>query len=446
MSRALPGLVALCVLGTVLAGSTWGAPLPGVFLVGYDPKDADSARLAIQASGGSVRRASPELGFAVVDAADGDAFQRLARASPFIQYVETDDVTGMTGAQWNGAQWNGAQWNGAQWNGAQWNGAQWNTLRNEDPAWGEAQRSAHAWTILHAPSKWSYDTGSTDPGLVWQWGTWAIQAPTAWQTSKGSGATTLCVLDSGVAWDHPDIKPNYGAGWNAIDPSRSAYDDAGHGTHIAGIAAARVGNAWGVAGVANAKILAVKVLDANGRGHESDLAFGLAWCAAQGADVAVMALSVTEADHPTLDRALQFAAQRDVLLLASAGNDGPCVECVAYPARDSRVVAVSALDGNGRLAAFSNQGSDVEIAAPGVAVLGPFPGNAFVFGSGTSQAVAYAAGMAVLVRDANPALSAPQVRDLLHATAVDVSLEGRDPATGYGLVNANHALRLALAS
>ena len=444
MSRLLPGLVALCVLGTLLTGSTWGAAVPGTFLVGYDPKDASSAKLAIQASGGTVTRTSAELGFAVVEASDGESFQRLARSSPFIQYVETNDASGMAGAQWNGAQWNGAQWNGAQWNGAQWNGAQWNTMRDQGAQWNGAQWNAHQWTIRHSPSKWSHDTGTTDPGLVWQWGAWAIQAPQAWTTSRGSTATSLCVLDSGVAWDHPDIAPNYGAGWNAIDPSASAYDDAGHGTHIAGVAAARVGNAWGVAGVSNARILNVKVLDATGHGMESDLAFGMVWCALQGADVAVMALSVTE-PGPTLDRAFQFAADRDVLMLASAGNDGPCDECVAYPASDPRVIAVTAIDGNGRLAAFSNQGSEVEMAAPGVDVLGPFPGNAFAFGSGTSQAVAYAAGMAVLVRDADPGLAAPGVRDLLHEAARDLAATGKDPATGYGLVNAQDALRLALA-
>ena len=444
MSRVLPGLVALCLLGTLLTGSTWGASAPGTYLVGYDPKDATNAKVAIQASGGSIRRASPELGFSVVEASDGEQFERLVKMSPYVQYVEADTPSGMAGAQWNGAQWNGAQWNGAQWNGAQWNGAQWNTMRESSSQFTGAQWNANQWTIKYAPTRWSYDTGTTDPGLVWQWGAWAIHAPDAWATTKGTSQATLCVLDSGVAWDHRDIAPNYAGGWNAIDPLASAYDDAGHGTHIAGIAAGRVGNAWGIAGVGNVRILNAKVLDATGHGHESDLAFGMVWCAQQGADVAVMALSVTE-PGPTLDRAFQFAADRDVLMLASAGNDGPCTSCVAYPASDPRIVAVTAVDGNGTLAKFSNQGPDVEVAAPGVDVLGPFPGNSFVFGSGTSQAVAYAAGVAALLRDTDAGLTATQTRDLLHQATTDLLAAGKDPATGYGLVEVNKALQLALA-
>ena len=450
--------VALLAAATTVGGSTWGATAPETVLVGYSPAHAEAARLAIEAAGGTVLRASPELGVSVVLAASAAAFQAAASSSSLITYVETNDAVGGAGAQWNGAQWNGAQWNGAQWNGAQWNGAQWNGAQWNGAQWNGAhgngdesgvslaQQRAIRWAASafrdNADPSWTYDTATTDPGLMWQWGAWRIDAPDASASWSGSRTAKLCVLDSGVAWNHPDIAPNMWTGplgehgWNAIDPGASAYDDAGHGTHVAGVAAAAIGNAFGVAGVANVQIMSVKVLDANGQGEEDDLAFGLTWCATNGADVALMALSATE-PGPTLDRAIQYAADHDVLMIASAGNDGPCVGCVAFPANDPRVLAVSAIDGRGKLADFSSTGPEVALAAPGMHIIGPFLDAPFAFGSGTSQAAALAAGAAALVRDAYPDLTATQTANILTASA--------DGGAG-GVLDVAAALALADAS
>src|SRR5581483_4963121 len=251
---------------------------------------------------------------------DKDTFLRLMAANPVVQYTEDDDATAMMGAQWNGAQWNavqwnGAQWNGAQWNGAQWNGAQWNGAQWNMAGWSDAQRQAAAWTFQHYRANnpgYRYDTATSDPGLAWQWSDWATRATNGWATTTGSNGAKLCALDSGVAFDHPDLAPNMWTGpagehgLNVLDPALPPYDDAGHGTHVAGIAAGRVGNAYGVAGIANVQIIAVKVLDSTGNGLEDELAIGLAYCATQGAQVAMMALGVTQ-PGPTLDRALQYA-------------------------------------------------------------------------------------------------------------------------------------------
>ena len=452
MLRLRSALALLVLLVPLLGGAAQGADAPGRYLVGYAPGNEQEAHLAIKAAGGNVQRSSAELGFAVVLTQHPSEFERLARLAPSIQYVETDDTLRLTGAQWNGAQWNGAQWNGAQWNGAQWNGAQWNGAQWNGAQWNDAelknvhevQRQAAKWTEAQfqaeSTNKMKWAGESTDPGIVWQWGAWAADANFAWSAGKtGARSASLCVLDSGVAWDHPDIAPNYAAGYNAINPLASAYDDGGHGTHVAGIAAATVGNAMGIAGVGNVNILNAKVLGSDGTGHESDLAFGLVWCAQQDAEVALMALGVTETQHPTLQRALQYNVDRDVLLVASAGNAG-CSGCVNYPASDPRVVAVSAVDGTLARAAFSSQGPQVELAAPGVAVLGTLPADVYGFGSGTSQAAAYAAGVAALVRDRAPGASADQARAALAASARDLGPAGRDASFGHGLVDVDGAL------
>ncbi|HET6404649.1 MAG TPA: S8 family serine peptidase [Candidatus Thermoplasmatota archaeon] len=452
MRRLVALVLVASVLAAAFAGTAAGNAHGTRFLVGYDPAQSQQAHLVIQAAGGEVQRSSPELGFAVVTTQHPDAFVLAARNSPHIHYVERDDATYLDGAQWNGAQWNGAQWNGAQWNGAQWNGAQWNGAQWNDADLkhvSEAQRQAAKWTEyqyqLESTNKMKWAGDSTDPGLVWQYAPWATDANFAWTAGfTGTRSASLCVLDSGVAWDHPDIAPNHVASYNAINPAASAYDDGGHGTHIAGIAAGALANAYGVAGVANVKILSAKVLDADGAGYESDLAFGLVWCALQGADVAVMALGVTETEHPTLLRALQYAADRDVLLLASAGNTGGAV---GFPASDPRVVAVGAVDGRLHRASFSSTGSAVELAAPGVHMLGPLPASmgGFAFGSGTSQAVAYAAGVAALVRDIDGDLTAAQARALLASTARDLGPAGRDASFGHGLVDVRAAALAAAA-
>ena len=443
--RAFGWVTTLLLVTAVLPIAAQAGDVPGRYVVGYEPGREDEAVLAIQAAGGKVHRTSPDLHFAVVTT-DRSSFPTLAQSSPFVTYVELDDSTRLDGAQWNGAQWNGAQWNGAQWNGAQWNGAQWNGAQWNDAdlrTVSEAQRLAAKWTERHfdvsSDVKMKFADDQTDPGMVWQWGAWATRGPDAWSAvTRGTGASSVCVLDSGVDATHGDIAPNFAAAYNAINPLASPADDGGHGTHVAGVAAGALANGYGVGGAGNVRILSAKVLDGNGAGHESDLAFGLAWCANAGAKVAVMALSVTEAGHPTLERAIAYAAQRDVLLLASAGNTGGAVQ---YPASHPSVMAVAAVDGTLAAPAFSSRGAQVDIAAPGVHVLGPLPGGQFAFGSGTSQAVAYAAGVAALVRDHKPGYSATQAWAALTASAKDLGPAGRDDATGQGLVMVDGALR-----
>ncbi|HWH08463.1 MAG TPA: S8 family serine peptidase, partial [Candidatus Thermoplasmatota archaeon] len=128
---------------------------------------------------------------------------------------------------------------------------------------------------------------------------------------------------------------------------------------------------------------------------------------------------------------------------ARAGNVGPCSDCVAFPARDARVVAAAAVDASLAPAAFSAGGPQVDLAAPGVGILSTFDDGGYAAGSGTSQAAAWVAGAAALVREHAPGLDAAQVREALRAGAADVGPAGPDARTGAGLLDVAGALRAA---
>jgi subtilisin family serine protease len=401
--------VSSALLGGVLAE-------PKEYLLGYAPGQKSLVVPTVEKLGAKVVGGDDALGVLVVQTRD--AASLLALVGGLLDFAEPQGTARAAGAQWNGAQWNGAQWNGVQWNGVQWNGAQWNG----------AQWNGNAY---EAPA---------DPGRHFQWGLDEVRAPDAWEKERGSGAATLCVVDSGIDPQHPDLRENVrlaadgGYGWDLLGSDAQPFDDAGHGTHVAGVAAARHSNGFGVAGVSNSDIVAAKVLDANGRGKTSDVAFGIRWCADQDAEVVLLALAV-DGRPKTVDRALEYADERGVTLVASAGNGGPCRSCVAYPASDARVLAVAA-SGPDAMASFSSTGSQVDVVAPGVDIASTFPGEAFAYGSGTSQAAAFAAGVALLVLEHEPALSPAEVRERLAQTARVGEIAGA-PA---GLLDAEAAL------
>lgn len=390
-----------------------GVPLAagiGEFLVGYREGTRDAVLLSIQLAGGTVLHEDPGLRLALAQTGNASRFTVTLSVHPGVEFIDANDETRLSGAQWNGAEWNGAEWNGAEWNGG--------------------------------------TDGAGEPARSFQWGLAETRAPEAWDRTRGTRSADLCVLDSGIDLTHRDLAanawtgPRGNHGWDFVSRDADPSDDAGHGTHVAGVAAAAVGDAWGIAGVGDVRLMAVKVLDAKGRGTEAGLAFGLAWCADNGAEVALMALS-SDKPGPALDRALNHAADHGVLLVASAGNGGPCGDCVAYPASHPRVLAVAATTPGRTLASFSGAGRDVDLAAPGVDILGPLPGGRFAYGSGTSQAAAFVAGAAALVRDAHPGLSAEQARDALIGGALDLGPAGRDATYGHGLLDVARALARA---
>lgn len=277
-----------------------------------------------------------------------------------------------------------------------------------------------------------------------------IKAAPAWDAAKGDPEVVIAILDSGVDMTHPDLAAKIiSPGRDFANDDDDATDDHWHGTHVAGIAAADSNNAEGIAGVArNCKILPGKVTGADGNGFYSWIIDGIIWAADQGADVINLSLG-GDFDDPFLEDACRYAFDRGVVVVASAGNDdgGPVLYPAAY---DSFVLAVAATDYSDLPADFSSSGSQVDVAAPGVYILGPAPqwyvGEAYLpylFASGTSQAAPHVSGMAALIKSLKPDLKPADIMKIIRYTADDVNASvdrGRDDHIGYGRINMERAL------
>ena len=265
--------------------------------------------------------------------------------------------------------------------------------------------------------------------------------------NTGDGAS-IAILDTGIDAQHETLEENLGEGWatddaacttdcgggpfgggNNIDECLEEWDDDNdHGSHCAGTAAA-ADNGVGVLGVApDATLHAVKVLACDGSGSFDDIAAGIEWSADQGHDVQSMSLGA-DSDSDVVSDALEYAADRGVVMVAAAGNDGPCNDCVGFPARHPEVIAVSATDENDDLADFSSTGPEVELAAPGVDTLSTVPRDDYAEFSGTSMACPHVSGAAAtLIADGTTDREA--VRAELKEAADDIGLDDNEQGSG----------------
>lgn len=246
--------------------------------------------------------------------------------------------------------------------------------------------------------------GATEPLFATQWALRAVGLPGS-RSASGPG-TIVAVLDTGVSPVHPELAGRVLPGVDLVDQDGDADDENGHGTAVAAMIAADGSNGVGIAGACwNCFILPVRVLSSGGAAPWERVAAGVVWAVDHGARVINISISGTEASVE-LRSALAYAASRDVLVVASAGNTGD--QRPQYPAAFDGVVGVAATDTAGKLYDWSSRGPWVDVAVPGCSAL-PMIFGTYAWACGTSFAAPLASGVAALARGADPAASAATI-------------------------------------
>jgi subtilisin len=275
------------------------------------------------------------------------------------------------------------------------------------------------------------------------WGIARIDATGAHSIGVTGNGIRVAVLDTGIDYNHPDLKANYLGGYDFVNADNDPMDDNSHGTHVAGTVAA-LSNGIGVLGAApQTGLYAVKVADSSGSCSYSNIIAGINWAVNNNANVITMSLGGTSSSS-TLQNACNNAYSKGVVLVGAAGNSGGAV---IYPAAYDSVIAVSATDSTDTKTSWSCYGPQVELAAPGSSIRSTLPGGLYGYKSGTSMATPHVTGAVALlmstdvagtVHDANKngKWDPAEVRSRLQSTATDLGTAGKDDYYGYGLVNA----------
>jgi len=274
-----------------------------------------------------------------------------------------------------------------------------------------------------------------DPQWGQQWGPKRIHCEEAWDNITGSSGVKIAIVDSGIDYNHEDISGNYvSGGYDWVNDDGDPMDDFDHGTHCAGIAAAVINNAKGIAGVAQVKVMAEKVLGSGGSGSSSDVASGITHAADNGADVISMSLGSSSPSSVVGDACNYAYNTKGVVVVAASGNDGQSQ--VSYPAAFESVIAVGAINTNDQRCDFSNYGEDLELMAPGYRIVSSIRSNNYDFFTGTSMACPHVAGVAALAISRFPDKDNVWIRQRLVDSAEDLGPVGWDEEYGYGLVDA----------
>jgi subtilisin family serine protease len=275
-----------------------------------------------------------------------------------------------------------------------------------------------------------------------QWHLPKISAPAGWDLTTGSADTPIAIIDSGVDPDHPDLMDKLIPGYNFLGGNSDTHDVRGHGTAVAGSAAAQTDNVTGIAGVAvDNPIMPLVVLNADGWATYYDIARAITYAADN--NVRVMNISIGgSSSSSTLQSAVNYAWDKGAVIVASAANYS--TDTPYYPAACDHVVAVSATTSGDSLASFSNFGSWVDLSAPGASIRTTNNGGGYGYWNGTSFASPITAGLAALIFSANPQLTNAQVVDIMTRNADDLGAPGFDTTFAHGRINVYESLLEAL--
>ena len=277
-----------------------------------------------------------------------------------------------------------------------------------------------------------------DAGVSQQWWVTKINLPQAWDINKGSSNIIIAIIDSGCDATHPDLITKYVPGYNFFDLNSVTQDVRGHGTAVAGCAAAATNNSIGVAGAGrNCMIMPIRVTDSAGYAYWSTIAQAMKWATDKGARVANASFACGEST--TIQSAAKYMNSKNGVFCCSAGNQAKQLTSVNFP----EIIVVGATDSNDNLASFSNWGLTVDVVAPGVICYTTNLGGGYQWWSGTSFSSPITAGLVGLILSTNNGLKPSDVDSILKRTSKDLGDPGIDLKYSNGRIDALAAVTLA---
>ncbi len=309
-------------------------------------------------------------------------------------------------------------------------------------------------TGLDAPIRafgWPTDGSPDDPFFGIQTDLVPIGVASAWTRSTGAPGVVVAVLDTGIDASNPEFTGRLVPGYNALTGVEDGVadfeptaDGAGHGTHVSGTIAAAANNGAGIAGIApNVSIMPVKVLDDDGEGDFAGLVAGMDWAIGHGARIITMSLGGTLefAAANFLQDTFTAAHAAGVVIVAASGNSGTASD--EYPCNFTYVICVGSTTNDGTaVSSFSTRTAGLALVAPGERIASTLPGGGYGYGSGTSMATPHVTGAVALLRSIRPSITPDEVLAALAQSARPLVGGGRNPQSGYGLLQVGAALDL----